>query len=159
IPHDVEGRFLSSRVRLIPASPGTGVVAGGTVRSILEMAGITDCLTKCYGSTTTMNTLKAVFDGFEKLRTREQIAELRGVEIASTDIEERVDRGRRFMPSQSGEKMRAPVNTIGQDRRGGGGRPQRRRRQDDRGPQQSQEQSGGSEGSGDQGGQEKESSS
>lgn len=122
LPHEVEGRFCSSKVRLLPASPGTGVVAGGTVRAVLEMAGITDCLSKCYGSTGKLNTVKAMFDGFEQMRTREQVAELRGVEIASTDIENRIERGKRFMPVRSeGEKMKAPVNTIGQDRRGGRG--------------------------------------
>ena len=121
IPHEVEGRFGSSRVRLIPASPGTGVVAGGTVRTVLEMAGITDCLTKCYGSNNKLNVVKAVFDGMAQLQTREQIADLRGVEILTTDIEERVDRGQRFMPKTTGEKMAAPVNTIGQERRGGRG--------------------------------------
>lgn len=122
LPHQIEGRFCSSKVRLLPASPGTGVVAGGTVRAVLEMAGITDCLTKCYGSTGKLNTVKAMFAGFEQIRTREQVADLRGVEIASTAIESRIERGKRFMPVRSeGEKMKAPVNTIGQDRRGGRG--------------------------------------
>ncbi|MEM1186258.1 MAG: 30S ribosomal protein S5 [Planctomycetota bacterium] len=120
VPHEVEGRFSASKVRLIPASPGTGVVAGATVRAVLEMAGITDCLTKCYGSTNKLNVVKAVFDGIEQLRMREDVAELRGVEITTTDIEERVERGQRFMPKTTGEKMRGPTNTIGQDRRGGG---------------------------------------
>lgn len=127
LPHEVEGHYCSSKVRLIPASPGTGVVAGGTVRAVLEMAGITDCLTKCYGSTAKLNTVKALFDGLEQIRTREEVADLRGVEIESTDIENRIERGKRFMPARNeGEKMKAPVNTIGQDRgrggRGGGGR-------------------------------------
>lgn len=123
LPHEVEGRYGSSVVRMIPASPGTGVVAGGAVRTVLEMAGITDCLTKCYGSTNKLNTIKAVFDGLGQIRTREQVAELRGVEITSTEIEKRIERGQRFMPSvtESGEKMRAPVNTIGQERSGRGG--------------------------------------
>jgi len=121
IPHEVEGRFGAARVRLIPASPGTGVVAGGTVRTVLEMAGITDCLTKCYGSTNKINVVKAVFDGIAQLQTREQIAELRGADITTTQIEDRVEKGQRFMPKMSGEKMAAPVNTIGQERRGGRG--------------------------------------
>jgi small subunit ribosomal protein S5 len=122
IPHEVEGQFSSAKVRLIPASPGTGVVAGGTVRAILEMAGITDCLTKCYGSTNARNTVKAVFAGIEMLRTREQIAAMRGVEITSTEIETKIERGAKFMPATSGkEKMRGPVNTINQERRGRGG--------------------------------------
>lgn len=122
LPHEIEGRFCSSKVRILPASPGTGVVAGGTVRAVLEMAGITDCLSKCYGSTGKLNTVKAIFDGFEQLRTREQVVELRGIGIESTDIEQRIDRGKRFMPARTeGEKMKAPVNTIGQERRGGRG--------------------------------------
>ncbi len=122
LPHEVEGRFSSSIVRLVPASPGTGVVAGGTVRKILELAGITDCLTKSFGSNNQLNLVRAVFDGIEKLRLREDVAELRGVEIDTTDIEQRIERGQRFMPepSESGEKMRGPVNTIGQDRGRGG---------------------------------------
>lgn len=120
IPHEVEGAASASKVRLIPASPGTGVVAGGTVRAILEMAGITDCLTKCYGSTNKLNVVKAVFAGLEQLRTREETAALRGVELKSTEIEQKIERGQRFMPTKTGEKMRGPVNTIGQDRRGGG---------------------------------------
>lgn len=121
VPHEVEGRFSASKVRLIPASPGTGVVAGATVRAVLEMAGVTDCLTKCYGSTNKLNVIKAIFEGVGNLRMREDIADLRGVEISTTDIEERVERGQRFMPKTTGEKMRGPVNTIGQERRGGRG--------------------------------------
>jgi small subunit ribosomal protein S5 len=88
------------------------------------MAGITDCLSKCTGSTGKLNTVKAVLDGLSQLRTREEIAELRGIEITSSDIEERIERGQRFMPvkSEGTTKMAAPVNTIGQDRGRGGGR-------------------------------------
>jgi small subunit ribosomal protein S5 len=90
LPHEVEGTFCASKVRLIPASPGTGVVAGGTVRAVLEMAGVTDCLTKCYGSTNKLNTVKAVFDGLQQASApREQIAELRGVTLGTTEIEPR----------------------------------------------------------------------
>lgn len=121
IPHEVQGRFGATTVRLLPASPGTGVVAGATVRAVLEMAGITDCLSKVYGSNNKLNVVKATLDGISQLRTRELVAELRGVEITTTDIEERIDRGQRFMPKTTGEKMQGPVNTIGQDRRGGGG--------------------------------------
>jgi small subunit ribosomal protein S5 len=130
LPHEIEGKACASKVKLMPASPGTGVVAGGTVRAVLEIAGVTDCLTKCTGSTSKLNTVKAVIDGLGRLRTREQIAELRGVEITTTDIEQRIERGNKFMPTLSADsvKMAAPVNTIGQDRgrggrggRGGGG--------------------------------------
>ncbi len=124
IPHEVQGRACASKVLLLPASPGTGVVAGGTVRAVLEMVGITDCLSKCTGSTGKLNTVKAVIDGLSQLRTRDQIAELRGVEITTSDIEERIERGQRFMPAKTegSTKMAAPVNTIGQDRGRGGGR-------------------------------------
>ena len=122
LPHEIEGKACASKVRLMPASPGTGVVAGGTVRAVLEIAGVTDCLTKCTGSTSKLNTVKAVIDGLSRLRTREGIAELRGVEIETTDIEERIKRGNKFMPTlkEGAEKMAAPVNTIGQDRGRGG---------------------------------------
>ena len=118
IPHEVIGRACASKVKILPASPGTGVVAGGTVRAVLEMVGITDCLSKCTGSTGKLNTVKAVIDGLSQLRTREEIAELRGVELTTSDIEERIERGQRFMPvkSEGSTKMAAPVNTIGQDR-------------------------------------------
>jgi small subunit ribosomal protein S5 len=97
IPHEVEGRFLASKVRLLPASPGTGVVAGSTVRSVLELAGISDCMTKCYGSTNTVNTVKAVFEGLKRLRTPAEVASLRGVEIGTTEIQERIAKGSRHM--------------------------------------------------------------
>ena len=123
-PHEIEGRACASTVRLMPASPGTGVVAGGTVRAVMEIAGISDCLTKCTGSTSKLNTVRAVLDGLSKLRTREEIAELRGVEITTSDIEQRIERGSKFMPAkiEGGDKMAAPVNTVGQDRGGRGGR-------------------------------------
>jgi small subunit ribosomal protein S5 len=123
LPHEIEGRACASQVRLMPASPGTGVVAGGTVRAVMEIAGISDCLTKCTGSTSKLNTVKAVLDGLSKLRTREQIAELRGVDITTSDIEDRIERGSKFMPvvNENTVKMAAPVNTIGQDRGGRGG--------------------------------------
>lgn len=123
-PHEIEGRSCASTVRLMPASPGTGVVAGGTVRAVMEIAGISDCLTKCTGSTSKLNTVRAVLDGLSKLRTREEIAELRGVEITTSDIEQRIERGSKFMPAkiEGSDKMAAPVNTVGQDRGGRGGR-------------------------------------
>jgi len=125
IPHEVQGRFGASQVRLLPASPGTGVVAGSTVRTVLELAGLTDCLSKSFGSTNAINLVKAVFEGLQDLRTPELIAELRGVTLDPTAIEQKIEAGKRFMPSGSiGDRMRAPVNTIGQERRGGrGGRP------------------------------------
>jgi small subunit ribosomal protein S5 len=125
IPHTVEGSFGPSKVRLIPASPGTGVVAGSTVRSVLEVLGITDCLTKCYGSTNAFNVVKAIFDGLKQLKTREEIASGRGITIAESEIEHKIEAGKKFMPASKGEKMKGPTNTIGQERRGGPRGPRR----------------------------------
>lgn len=81
VPHRVEGRFGASRIVLIPASPGTGVIAGGVVRSILNAVGIADVLTKSFGSNCPLTLVKAVFDALVSLRTREEVARLRGVRI------------------------------------------------------------------------------
>ncbi len=82
IPHQVEAVFCSSRVRLIPAAPGTGVIAGKAVRKVLEHAGISDILTKVYGSTNALNVVKATMAALAQLRDKKQTAELRGVDIA-----------------------------------------------------------------------------
>lgn len=127
--HEVEGNFSASKVRLLPASPGTGVVAGTVVRSILELAGITDALSKCFGSTNARNVVKAVFDGLEQLQTPAVVAGLRHQTLERTDIEDRIEKGKAFMPKTSGKEQRArgPVNTVGNERKGrGGNRPRRR---------------------------------
>ena len=81
LPHQVMGKFGATRVTLVPASPGTGVIAGLSARAVLEFAGVKDVLTKVYGSTSAKNVLKATMDGLMKLRTKEVIERLRGVEV------------------------------------------------------------------------------
>jgi len=82
IPHKVVGRHGASQVVLVPASEGTGVIAGKKIRPLFELGGIHDLLTKAYGSTSPKNLLKAGMDALKKLRTAETIAALRGVDIA-----------------------------------------------------------------------------
>ena len=81
IPHEVIGKFESSSVLLKPASEGTGVIAGGGVRAVLELAGVRDVLTKALGSTTSVNLVQATVEGLQRLRSKAQIEELRGVKI------------------------------------------------------------------------------
>src|SRR5215831_14882223 len=81
IPHRVIGRYGGSRVILVPAGPGTGVKAGPGVREVLAACGIKNILTKTHGSTNPINLVKATLDGLMQLRTREDVARLRGVEL------------------------------------------------------------------------------
>ncbi len=81
IPHRVIGRFGASRVILVPAGPGTGVKAGPGVREVLQACGIRNILTKTHGSTNPINLVKATIAGLLALRTREEVAALRGVEV------------------------------------------------------------------------------
>ena len=81
IPHRVIGRFGASKVIMIPARPGTGVIAGAAVRAVCEAAGIQDILTKAHGSTNPINLVKAAINGLEQLRTKEQVEKQRGVKL------------------------------------------------------------------------------
>ena len=120
IPHSVTGRFLASSVKLVPASAGTGVIAGGTVRAVLELAGVRDCLTKAVGSTNQKNLAKAVLEGLHGLRSKEKVQELRGVEIPTSIVEEKIEAGRRYAPAASAAPAarRAPKRE-GDAKRGG----------------------------------------
>lgn len=81
IPHEVIGEFTSSEVLLKPASEGTGVIAGGGVRAVLELAGVRDVLTKALGSTTPVNLVRATEQGLRSLRSKSAIEKTRGVKI------------------------------------------------------------------------------
>ena len=81
IPHEILGKFESSSVMLKPASEGTGVIAGGAVRAVLELAGVRDVLTKALGSTTAVNLVRATEQGLRSLRSKATIEQSRGVKI------------------------------------------------------------------------------
>ncbi|MGB9689839.1 30S ribosomal protein S5 [Thermogutta sp.] len=81
IPHQVWGEFGAAKVVLIPAGPGTGVIAGAAVRAVCEAAGIKNILTKSYGNTNPINLVKATMNALEKLRSRAEVERLRGTSL------------------------------------------------------------------------------
>jgi small subunit ribosomal protein S5 len=81
IPHRVDGHHGAGKVMLRPASPGTGVIAGGPIRAVVEVAGIRDILTKCIGTSNKINVVKATLDALQKLETLETVASRRGKSV------------------------------------------------------------------------------
>lgn len=88
VPHLVWGRWGATRVLLRPASPGTGVIAGGGVRAVMESAGVQDVLTKIVGSRNPFNVVRATFDAIDRLMTERQVQRLRGVEVSAPNAVE-----------------------------------------------------------------------
>jgi len=81
IPHQITGKYRATKITLVPANPGTGVIAGSSARAVLEYAGVQDVLTKVYGSTSAKNVVKATMHCLLSLRDKDTVASLRGVEV------------------------------------------------------------------------------
>lgn len=86
IPHEITSTHISSKVKLMPAAPGTGVIAGGAVRAVIELAGIHDVLSKVLGSRNPMNVVLSVMKGLSELRVPDQVAMTRDKEVADLDL-------------------------------------------------------------------------
>lgn len=110
IPHDIIGRSGASVVMLRPAAPGTGVVAGGSVRAILEVAGVKDVLGKSLGSPNAINTAQATMDCLMKLKEADEVAKLRG-----KSLEELLPKGILAAMAASAPKVEAEETDAGED--------------------------------------------
>lgn len=81
IPYQITGKYRATKIIMVPANPGTGVIAGSSARAVLEFAGVQNVLTKVYGSTSAKNVVKATLDGLMRLKNKEMVESLRGVEV------------------------------------------------------------------------------
>ena len=82
VPHEQKGKFGGARVFLMPASHGTGVIAGGAVRAVIELAGVADVTSKSLGSNTPINIVRATVEGLKQLKRAEEVAALRGISVS-----------------------------------------------------------------------------
>jgi len=138
LPHEVMAKFGASQVKLVPAAPGTGVIAGARVRAVLELAGVKDCLTKAFGSTNQKNLCKATFKGLLALRQKGQIETLRGVTIDKTDVEQRLELGQKYAATVVTTE-KAAAKPAKNEKRDGQDRPRRGKPQGrSKGPQKAE---------------------